>query len=129
MGEIVIRQESNAVALRDGTAVFGEVEEITSRAVGAERTNIVKVTLWGPDILHHHEIAEETYICSGIGNGELFIDGKIIDFTPGTRVIIKPGQLHAARPKEGSGKIIFLCVSSPAFNPADVFEDPRRRNW
>lgn len=35
--------------------VFGEVEEITSRALGAERTNVAKVTLWGPDFLHHHK--------------------------------------------------------------------------
>lgn len=124
----IVSEKPNIVEISDRKEVFGEVEEITSRAVGAERANIVKVTLWGPDILHTHKKAEETYICVE-GEGELYLDGQIVDFVPGIRVIIAPGTLHAARPKKEWGKLVLLCVASPAFDPNDVYEDPRARKW
>jgi len=123
---IIISEKPNIVELGDGKEMFGEVEEITSRAVGAERANVAKVTLWGADVLHAHKEAEETYICLE-GEGELYLDGQIFEFIPGIRVIIKPGMLHAAKPKDRFGKLIFFCISSPAFNPVDVYEDPRGR--
>ncbi len=124
----VVSEKPNIVEFNDGKEVFGEVEEITSRAVGAERANVAKVTLWGPDVLHTHKEAEETYICLE-GEGELYIDGQIIDFVPGIRVIIAPGTLHAARPKKEWDKLVLLCVASPAFSPTDVYEDSRGRKW
>ena len=125
---VLVREKAHVVELEDDKEVFGEVEEITSRAVGAERVNVAKVTLWGPDILHYHKEAEETYICLE-GEGELFIDGQIFKFVPGIRAIIRPGVVHAARPKQKLGRVVFLCVASPAFSPDDVFEDSRGRIW
>lgn len=124
----VVSEKPNIVEFNDDKEFFGEVEEITSRAVGAERANVAKVTLWGPDVLHTHKEAEETYICLE-GEGKLFLDGRIIDFVPGIRVIVAPGTLHAARPKEEFGKLVLLCMASPAFSPDDVYEDPRGRKW
>ncbi|PIR72986.1 MAG: hypothetical protein COV26_00965 [Candidatus Nealsonbacteria bacterium CG10_big_fil_rev_8_21_14_0_10_36_23] len=120
---IIVSEKPNVVKI-----LFGTVEEITSRIVGAERTNVAKVVLWGPDVLHCHKEAEETYICLE-GEGDICLDNEIFDFVPGTRVIIGPGTLHAARPKETCERLILLCVSSPAFDPKDVYEDPRGRTW
>ena len=111
---------------RHKTDVFGMVEEITSRISGAEKASFAKITLWTPDRLHCHKVAEETYICIE-GEGQIFLDGKIIDFTPGVRVIIEPGTLHAARPAKG--ELIFYCVSSPPFDEKDVYYDHRGRKW
>lgn len=47
---------------KDGDVVFGQVEEITSAAIGAEGANLARVTLTGPDFVHTHDKAEETYI-------------------------------------------------------------------
>lgn len=124
---ILIRKKANIVKLYNNKKVFGKIEEITSKAVGAQRVNVAKVTLWGPDILHYHKKSEETYICLD-GKGEIFINGKIFKFVKGVRVIIKPKTIHAARPKKKS-KLVFLCVASPAFSPDDVVEDPRQQNW
>lgn len=121
--------EPDAVKLKDGKEVFGQAEEFTSRVLGARQSNIVKVTLWGPDILHSHRKAEETYICMG-GEGEIFLENDIYRFIPRMIVIIRPKVLHAARPKRGwSKKLVFACVSAPPFDPSDVFEDSRGRNW
>jgi len=125
---IFITDEPHVVELRDGDKVFGQVEEITSRSIGAERVNVAKVTLWGPDILHKHEKREETYICLE-GEGELYLNGRIFDFVSGKRAIIGSGVWHAARPKEACKELILLCVSSPAFDPDDVYEDSRGRKW
>lgn len=106
--------------------VFGIIEEITSRAGGAEKASFAKITLWTADKLHFHKIAEETYICME-GEGQIFLDGKIIDFNPGVRVIIEPDTLHAARPVKG--ELVFYCVSSPPFDEKDVYYDRRGRKW
>ncbi len=125
---IIIRKEPKVVVLKDNGEVFGEIREILSVEGGAKRTNLAQVTLKGPDILHSHRKAEETYICVE-GEGYIFLNGEIYDFGLGTRIIIKPGTLHAASPKNDSEKLVFLCISSPAFDPDDVFEDPCRRVW
>ncbi|MCK4524824.1 MAG: cupin domain-containing protein [Candidatus Andersenbacteria bacterium] len=125
MTEIII-PKPEVVELDDGIEMFGEIEEITSKNLGAKHANFAKVTLWGPDFLHHHEKAEETYVCLE-GEGEIILDNTIHEFLPGTRVIISPGTLHAVRPKDL--KMIFHCISSPAFDPDDVYNDERGRNW
>jgi mannose-6-phosphate isomerase-like protein (cupin superfamily) len=125
---VILEEDPRVVYLDDETGNFGEIEEFTSKATGAQKANIVHVTLYGPDLLHSHKIAEETYI-SEIGGGELFLDGEIIPFVPGKRVIIGPGIVHAARPKGNSPELVFLCVSSPPFDPKDVYKDPRGRKW
>lgn len=131
--DIIITDEPNIVELREGGEVFGKVEEITSKALGAKRTNVAKVTLLGPDVLHSHGEAEETYIClEGQGElylGELYLDGQVFDFVPGMRVIIDPGIQHAARPNKDFERLVILCVSSPPFDPNDVYEDSRGRRW
>lgn len=125
---VFIKEGPNIVELSDERRVFGKVEEITSRSLAAGRANISKVTLWGADFVHYHKKGEETYICLK-GKGEIFLNGQIFDFIPGTRVIIRPITLHAARPKNGFDKLIFLCLSSPAFDPSDVYNDKRGRRW
>gem|GEM_PF-2075413 len=127
-GYIIITEKPIVVELQQKGIVFGKIEEITSTGFGAERTNLSKVTLWGPDILHTHNKAEETYFCLE-GAGEIFLNGKIYEFNPGTSVIIKPGTLHAARPKKNSGNLVFQCVSAPAFSYEDMVEDPVGRLW
>jgi len=74
---VIIREEPKKTPLQDGTVTFGEAEEITSRQIGAEKTNLAKITLWGPDILHKHALAEETYVCT-VGTGELFLGDQIV---------------------------------------------------
>ena len=125
---VVIRTNPKVVKMEDDKGGFGELEELTSRELGAERVNVVRISLWCPDFLHYHEISEETYICLE-GEGELFLGDRVIRFNPGTRSIIRPGTLHAARPRLFGWKLVFLCVSSPAFDPADVYNDPVGRRW
>lgn len=124
----LFQEKPKIVPLYDEEVYFGEVEEITSRDEGAERINVAKITLWSPDVIHYHKKGEETYICLE-GEGKIFLNGQIFDFAPGVRVLIKPGTLHAARPKTDIEKLIFLCISSPAFNPKDVYKSPLGRAW
>lgn len=124
----IVKEKPKVVKLKDGGIVFGEVEEITSRAVGAERANFTRVTLFGPDVIHTHERTEETYIYKS-GMGKIILGNKIYDFGPDTRVIIPPGTPHAAKPYDSFPQFVFLCVSSPPFDPDDVHSDPRGRNW
>ena len=125
---IFIQGSNNVIKLRDGE-IFGVIEEFTSRNDGADRASIAKVTLFGPDFLHYHRITEETYICLE-GYGKIYLNGKIFPFHPGVKVIIKPGTIHAAQPEKGE-RLVFLCISSPAYNSNDVFvfEDRISRNW
>lgn len=111
----------------DPDDIFGTAEELVSEAFGAERVSVAKITLWATDILHNHKEGEETYIFVE-GRGELFLDGEIFKVGPGVRVIIKPGVVHAARPKNDE-ELVFWCVSAPPFNPEDVYNDPRGREW
>ena len=129
MGEAsIVKDKPEIVEFKDGEEVFGKVEEITSRDVGARKANFVKVTLLGPDVIHTHDDAEETYVYES-GMGRIILDDEISDFGPGTRVIIPPGMSHAVKPWESFPQVVFLCVSSPPFNPDDVHPDPRGRNW
>jgi mannose-6-phosphate isomerase-like protein (cupin superfamily) len=107
---------------------FGNLEEITSKTTGAGAANMAKVTLWGADVAHRHNQAEETYFCVA-GEGEILIGEEIWEFNAGTRVIIKPGTAHAARPTRGCRELVFYCVSAPPFDPTDAINDPRGRNW
>ena len=124
----IINSKPKIVELSGNREIFGEVVVITSRELGAEQANMVIVTLWGPDALHCHKKAEETYICLE-GRGEIFVDGEICLLVPGTRVIISPGTIHAARPKDPYMKVVFYCLSSPPFDPSDSYEDERGRKW
>jgi len=112
----------------DRETPFGVIHEFTSREMGARQANIAMVTLWGPDVLHYHEEAEETYFCLR-GAGKIFLENRLFLFLPGQRIIIPPGTLHASRPLKTTGIVEFLCVSSPAFDPKDVYEDPRGWSW
>jgi mannose-6-phosphate isomerase-like protein (cupin superfamily) len=127
---VIITDEPREITLEDNGIVFGKVVEITSRAFGADRANVALVTLEGSDLIHHHQNGQETYICV-TGEGELLLGAAtetIIPFREGVRVIVRPGTKHAARPLAGQ-TLEFICVSSPAFDPADVYNDPRGRNW
>lgn len=125
---IIIDGAPKIVRLEDEDEVFGKVKEIIPTEAGAKKAGLAVVTLWGPDIIHHHRKAEEIYACFK-GEGYIFLAGKVYNFVPGVRVIIKPGTLHAARPKKPDEKLVFLCVSSPTFDPKDMFEGPCGRIW
>jgi len=131
-GHTVIGREPKpkVVKLKHWRDTFGEVEELISESLGAGRVGVAKVTLTSQDILHWHKETEETYICLK-GEGEIFLDGEIVRFIPGVSVIIRPGTVHAARPRSRWGKdeLVFFCISSPAFNPDDVINDLRGRRW
>jgi len=124
----VINNKPKVVELKDGDVVFGQAEEITSRALGAGQTNIARITLFGPDVVHVHKRAEETYVYES-GMGKILLGDQISEFGPGTRVIIPPGTTHAVKPANSFPQVIFLCISGPPFDPEDVYPDSRGRNW
>jgi len=125
----IIQEEPKVVELKDGEVVFGTVEEITSWAVGARQADVTRITLTGPDFVHINNRTEETYIYES-GRGKILLGNEIFEFNPGTRVIIPPGTLHAAKPYDSFPQFVFLRVASPPFDPEDVFyPDPRGRNW
>jgi len=124
----IVKEKPKVVEFKDGEEVFGTAEEITSREVGAEGANLARITLFGPDVIHTHEKAEETYIYES-GMGKILLGDQISEFGPGTRVIIPSGTPHAAKPANSFPRFVFLCLSSPPFDPDDVHPDPRGRNW
>ena len=124
----VITSSPGIIKLYDKEKIFGEIREITSKKLGAKYANFAKVTLWGPDFLHLHKKAEETYVCLE-GEGEITLDGIVYEFAPETRVVISPGTLHAVRPKIPNTKVVFYCVSSPPFDSNDVYNDKLSRDW
>ena len=126
--KVIVQAKPNIVELKDGDEVFGTVEEITSRAVGAEGANLARITLMGPDFVHTHDGAEETYVYE-LGMGKILLGDQISEFGPGARVIIPPGTPHAAKPANSFPQVVFLCLSGPPFDPEDVHPDPRGRNW
>jgi len=128
VGTMVIAEELKVVEFKDGGVVFGKAEEIVSRDIGAVKAGLARITLFGPDILHAHNEMEETYVCES-GRGKIFLNGQVSDFEPDDRVVIHPGDLHAVRPANSFPKVVFLCISGPAFDPGDVVHDPRGRNW
>lgn len=123
-------QKPNIVEFKHWKDTFGRAEELTSAVLGARQANISRITLTGRDILHYHKVAEETYVCRE-GEGYLFLNGKIVRFSRGDIVVIHPGTVHAAMPTRRDTKLelVFWCVSSPPFDPKDVFNDPRGRRW
>ncbi|MCK4799759.1 hypothetical protein KAS31_02165 [Candidatus Parcubacteria bacterium] len=124
----IITSKPEIIKLYDKEKTFGEIREITSKELGAKYANFAEVTLWGPDFLHLHKRAEETYVCLE-GKGEIILDGIVYEFIPETRIVISPGTLHAVRPKTPNTKVVFYCVSSPPFNPNDVYNDKLGRDW
>lgn len=116
------------IMLEDENGTFGRIWETTSAANGAKKAGIAHVELWGPDVLHWHKEAEETYLCLE-GEGEMKVGRDICPFLPGYSVIIDPGTVHAAMPKSPCQLLRFLCISSPPFNPNDVFPEPQGRRW
>jgi mannose-6-phosphate isomerase-like protein (cupin superfamily) len=124
----VITKEPYIKRFKDGGNVFGMVEEIVSHAIGAKNASLARVTLYGPDIIHTHSKIEEAYVCE-TGRGKILLGNDISNFEPGDRVVIHPGTLHAVKPAESFPKVVFLCLSGPAFDPNDFCPDPRGRNW
>lgn len=119
--------EPKTVSLEFENQVFGEAVELTPLATGADKASLARVILREADVIHFHKKNQETYVHER-GAGEIFLNGKIYQFSTNTRVVMEPGTLHAVRPQKGT-RVVFLCVSVPAFDPKDVFVDPRGRNW
>jgi mannose-6-phosphate isomerase-like protein (cupin superfamily) len=66
---------------------------------------------------HYHRTLTEIYIVLE-GEGFLELDGEKIALRPLTAVLIKPGCRHRA-----IGRLKFLNVVMPAFDPADEWFD------
>lgn len=124
----IVKDKPKVVKFKDGDIIFGQAEEITSRALGAKGANLARVTLFGPDAVHIHKKTEETYIYES-GMGKILLGDQISEFGPGTRAIIPPGTPHAVKPANSFPQVIFLCVSGPPFDPKDVYPDPRGWDW
>jgi hypothetical protein len=69
---------------------------------------------------HYHRTLTEIYIVLE-GEGFLELDGEKIALRPLTAVMIKPGCRHRA-----IGRLKFLNVVMPAFDPADEWFDGAR---
>lgn len=128
MEATIVKEKPKIVEFKDGEEVFGTAEEITSQPLGAKGANLARITLTGPDVIHTHDDAEETYVYES-GMGKILLDDQISEFGPGTRVIIPPGTPHAVKPANSFPQVVFLCISGPPFDPEDVHPDPRGRNW
>ena len=66
---------------------------------------------------HYHKRLTELYYFLE-GSGQMELDGKKYDVRPGTTVLIKPECRHRA-----VGKLRFIVVPIPAFDPADEWFD------
>ena len=65
---------------------------------------------------YHKKLTELYYVLEGEGQMEL--DGRIVDIRPGSAIMIKPGCRHRA-----VGKLKILNVPIPAFDPQDEWFD------
>ncbi len=65
---------------------------------------------------YHKKLTEIYYILAGEGQMEL--DGRLIDVRPGSAIMIKPGCRHRA-----IGKLKVINVPIPAFDPEDEWFD------
>ncbi len=65
---------------------------------------------------YHKKLTEIYYVLEG--EGQIELDGVRFDVAPGTSVLIKPGCRHRL-----IGKIKFLNVPVPAFDPEDEWFD------
>ena len=65
---------------------------------------------------YHKKLTEIYYILEGQGQMEL--DGELVDVGPGSSVLIKPGCRHRA-----IGKMKIINVPVPAFDPDDEWFD------
>ncbi len=94
---------------------FGKVYEIAR----TDKYNVALARITD-DYRHHHKIATEIYhFISGMGKMEL--DDQVIDVFPNKCIIIEPFTKHRAYTAKGAFEI--LVVSSPPFDPKDVFYD------
>ncbi|MBI4836925.1 MAG: hypothetical protein HY813_00770 [Candidatus Portnoybacteria bacterium] len=122
-----VGKKSKVVVLKDlNGESFGDIVELVT-GFSFPSVSVARVYLEGPDIIHYHVRGTEIYIAEK-GEGELFYKDAIFPFKEGDRVEILPHELHAARPKPGT-LLVFLCVSSSAFDPADVYIHPKGRDW
>ena len=126
--EILITEKPKIFYLKDGEEKVGEIEQITSAAVGAKKASVARITLRKPDYIHACQEKEEIYIGEK-GYGKIFLNEEILKFGPGDRAIIPPGVYHAVKPANPFSEITFLCISSPPFKHKDVILDRRRRKW
>ena len=126
----VIWDKPKIVELKDIKGNFGFIDELSSIELGAKGASMARVMLFGPDFIHLHKKTEEGYYHL-VGEGEVLLGKKIYTFGQGgaRAIIIPPGTLHAARPISKLEKLVFLCVSSPAYDPKDEFRSKRGRNW
>lgn len=65
---------------------------------------------------YHKKLTEIYYILEGSGQMEL--DGELLEVSPGSAILIKPGCRHRA-----IGKLKIINVPIPAFDPNDEWFD------
>lgn len=75
------------------------------------------VTTEGEAHTHYHNKLTELYLVIE-GEGHLELDGEMVPVKPLSAVMIKPGCRHRA-----VGKMKFVNVPVPAFDPADMHFD------
>jgi mannose-6-phosphate isomerase-like protein (cupin superfamily) len=66
---------------------------------------------------HYHKQITEVYLILE-GEGQMELDGEVIDVKPMTSVMIKPGCRHRA-----IGELKVIIVAMPAFDPQDEWFD------
>ena len=111
---------------RYAVARLGEIQPVecpcgqTRRAFVAEpdgRATLHVVEIKQDSQTHYNrQLTEIYYVLEGRGRMEL--DGDVVDVSPGTSVLIRPGCRHRA-----VGKLRVLVVAMPAFDPADEWFD------
>ena len=67
--------------------------------------------------LHYHKRMTEVYYVLE-GQGQMQLDGDLVDIGPGSSILIKPGCRHRA-----IGKLKYINVPIPAFDAEDEWFD------
>lgn len=124
----VITKEPEPIELKDNGKVFGKVEKIVSREIGAKRVSLAKVTLYGPDFIHARKKTEEVYVCIS-GRGKILRGNKVLNFEPGDVVVVPPEISSAVKPYDSFPEVVFFSVCGPAYDPEDSYIALRGRNW
>ena len=82
-----------------------------------QRTSMHLVDIQSDAKVHYHKKLTEIYYILE-GEGQMELDGSLVDVRPGCAILIKPGCRHRA---VGAMKILNVVI--PAFDPDDEWFD------
>ena len=110
-----------------------KLEEINREAIilinpetaGSVKMTFGKITVSPGDgsPRHYHAKTEEIYYIMS-GSGKMVIDGKTFSVKKGHSILVPKGARHELA-NTGRGKLVYICVDSPVFDPKDVFVDKK----